>query len=70
MTPTEAELAAALVAGQSLAEHAETTGRQLQTVRKTLKEVFANTQTTGQAALIARLLLGPATLHTRRPGNK
>jgi DNA-binding CsgD family transcriptional regulator len=60
LTPAEANVAAALAQGHSLREYAEQTGRRVQTVRKTTKKVFAKTETTRQAELVARLLKGPA----------
>ena len=62
LTPAEARLAAALVAGQSLADFAA--GRKItdNTARWTLKQVFAKTDTRRQAELVRRLLTSPAAL--------
>jgi len=60
LTPAEAKVAAALAQGHSLRDYAERTGRSIQTVRKTTKKVFAKTETTRQAELLARILSGPA----------
>jgi DNA-binding CsgD family transcriptional regulator len=57
LTPAEAELAEALLAGTTLADFAEQTGRRIYTVRKTLQHVFAKTDTSRQSELV-RLLLG------------
>ncbi|MHA1569510.1 MAG: helix-turn-helix transcriptional regulator [Alphaproteobacteria bacterium] len=62
LTPAEAELAAALARGRSLTDFAVETGRRIQTVRKTAKQIFSKTETTRQAELVARLLKGPAGL--------
>ena len=62
LTPAEAELAAALARGRSLTDFALETGRRIQTVRKTAKQIFSKTETTRQAELVARLLKGPAGL--------
>ena len=69
LTPAEAELAAALAKGQSLTDFAEETGRRVQTVRTTAKLVFAKTETTRQAELVARLLNGPVGLASSKPGD-
>jgi DNA-binding CsgD family transcriptional regulator/PAS domain-containing protein len=62
LTPAEAELAEALLAGQSLSQFAERTGRGAQTVRKFLKHIFSKTGTSRQAELVRLLLDGPAGL--------
>lgn len=62
LTPAEAELAAALVGGRTLNDFADETGRRVETVRKTVKQVFAKTETSRQSELVARLLKGPARL--------
>jgi len=62
LTPAQAELAEALVAGKTLAEFAEETGRRTETVRKTLKYVFDKTNTARQAELVRCLLRGPTGL--------
>ena len=62
LSPAEAELAAGLASGLSLAEFAEETERSVETARKTLKRVFAKTETGRQGELIQRLLSGPAGL--------
>ncbi len=64
LSPAEAELAAGLASGLSLAEFAEETERSIETARKTLKRVFAKTDTGRQGELIQRLLTGPAGLAT------
>lgn len=56
LTAAEAQLAAALAAGNSLGEYAEAAGLSMHTVRGTLKHVFAKTDTRRQAELV-RLLL-------------
>ena len=43
LTPAEAELAAALARGRSLTDFAVETGRRIQTVRKTAKQIFSKT---------------------------
>ena len=45
LTPCEAELAAELVAGKTLAQFASETERNIETARKTLKHIFAKTDT-------------------------
>ncbi len=55
-------LAAGLASGLSLAEFAEETERSIETARKTLKRVFAKTDTGRQGELIQRLLTGLAGL--------
>ncbi len=69
LSPAEAELAAGLASGLSLAQFAEETERTVGTARKTLKRVFAKTETGRQGELIQRLLSGPAGLavETGRP---
>lgn len=62
LTPAEARLAAALVAGQSLADFATEAEITANTARWTLKQVFAKTDTHRQAELVRRLLTGPAVL--------
>lgn len=67
LTPTEAQLASALAAGQSLAEFADARGCTEQTARTHLKRVFGKTQTRGQVDLV-RVLLSSAALHATQPG--
>ena len=62
LTPAEARLAAALVAGQSLVDFATEAEITANTARWTLKQVFAKTDTHRQAELVRRLLTGPAAL--------
>ena len=62
LTPCEAELAAELVAGKTLAQFASETERNIETARKTLQHIFAKTDTCRQAELVGRLLTGPAAL--------
>jgi PAS domain S-box-containing protein len=56
LTPAEAGLVAALVAGDSLAQYAARTGRSLGTLRAQLKSVFAKTGTHRQAELVAHAI--------------
>lgn len=56
LTSAEAQLAAGLATGQSLNEYADRAALSLHTVRSTLKQVFAKTETRRQAELV-RLLL-------------
>ena len=62
LTRAEAELAEALLAGMTLDDFAEQTGRRIYTVRKTLQHVFAKTDTSRQSELVRLLLGGLATL--------
>jgi DNA-binding CsgD family transcriptional regulator len=59
LTPAEARLAAALCAGQSLADHAESAGVSLNTVKYHLKSVFGKTGETRQPDLVRRLMADP-----------
>lgn len=61
LSPSEAVLAAELASGKTLAQFAEDHARNIETARKTLKRVFAKTDTGRQAELVGRLLSGPAT---------
>lgn len=56
MTAAEAQLAARLAAGQTLSHYAEACGLSMHTVRSTLKQVFAKTDTRRQAELVGLLL--------------
>lgn len=60
LTASEAQLAAALAAGRSLSEYAQAAALSMNTVRWTLKQVFAKTETRRQAELV-RLLLTTST---------
>ena len=60
LTPAEAALASLLVDGCSLQEAADARGIGIETARSHLKQVFLKTDTTRQADLIRRLLIGPA----------
>jgi DNA-binding CsgD family transcriptional regulator/PAS domain-containing protein len=62
LSKAEAELAAGLVSGKTLAEIANERERNIETARKTLKRVFAKTDTGRQAELVRRLLTGPVGL--------
>ena len=55
LTAAEADLAAALTSGQSLADHAEERERSLSTVRTHLRSVFAKTGTSRQSELVRML---------------
>lgn len=55
----EAELAAELASGKTLAQFADERARNIETARKTLKRIFAKTNTGRQAELVGRLLTGP-----------
>lgn len=59
LTPSQARLAAALAAGSSVAECAETHGISVATVRTHLKEIFAKTGARRQADLVRLLLSSP-----------
>ena len=65
LSKAEAALAAALVAGKSLAQYSEERRRNIETARKTLKRIFAKTDTRRQADLVRRLLSGPAVFLSR-----
>jgi len=58
LTPAEARLAQALVAGEHLNDIAEHLGITKETARSQLKAVFAKTDTHRQAELVRVLLLG------------
>ena len=60
LTPTEAELAAALAEGRTLAEFAEARGCSEQTGRTHLKRILEKTGTSRQADLVRVLLTGAA----------
>ncbi|HTO51760.1 MAG TPA: hypothetical protein VMR50_00120 [Myxococcota bacterium] len=62
LTPALGRLAAALVAGKTLSEHAALVGTTEGTVRQQLKELMARTRTRRQAELVAVLLSGIAQL--------
>jgi DNA-binding CsgD family transcriptional regulator len=66
LTPTEAELAAALAEGKSLAEFAVARGCTEATARTHLKRVLEKTGTRRQAELVHRILASTA-LHLVRP---
>ena len=55
LTAAEADLAAAIVSGESLRDYGERRGRSLNTVRTHLKAVFAKTGTNRQAELVQKL---------------
>lgn len=59
LTPAEARLAAALCAGQSLADHADAAGVSINTVKYHLKSIFGKTGDTRQPELVRRLLADP-----------
>jgi DNA-binding CsgD family transcriptional regulator len=56
LTPAEAELAAALVNGESVADYAERRRRSLNTVRTHLKAIFAKTGSSRQSELVRTLI--------------
>ncbi|MEM8589022.1 MAG: helix-turn-helix transcriptional regulator [Pseudomonadota bacterium] len=60
LSASEAQLAAALTAGRTLADHADETGTSINTVRWMLKQVFAKTQTNSQRDLVRLVLRSPA----------
>lgn len=62
LTPAEARLAAALVAGESVQEFAERTDISEATARTHLKHVLAKTDTRRQSDLIRVIMTGPAML--------
>lgn len=62
LTPALARLAAALAAGETVAEQAEKAGVTQGTARNQLKELFARTGTQRQAELVRVLLSGVAQL--------
>src|SRR5690606_33744115 len=62
LTPALARLAAALAAGRTLAEYAESASITQGTARWHLKELFARTGTSRQADLVRLLLSGVAQL--------
>ena len=66
LTPAEAQLAAALGAGASVAEHAATRGITIGTARIQLKQVLAKTGTGRQSELVRRLCNSLAGLHSDR----
>ena len=55
LTAAEADLAAAIVSGESLRDYGDRRGRSLHTVRTHLKAVFAKTGTNRQAELVQKL---------------
>jgi DNA-binding CsgD family transcriptional regulator/PAS domain-containing protein len=59
LSPAEARLAAALVAGRELPEYAEAAGIAGETARGYLKSIFVKTGTNRQSALVAALLADP-----------
>jgi DNA-binding CsgD family transcriptional regulator len=59
LSPCEARLAGALVAGRTIAEYAEAAGVTPETARGYLKSVFLKTGTNRQAALVSALLSDP-----------
>ena len=67
MTPAEALLTEALVAGKSLQEYAETRGVTMNTVRTQLKSATAKTGSRRQADLVRIVLTGPAIFDTAGP---
>jgi DNA-binding CsgD family transcriptional regulator len=60
LTPAEVRLACLLASGRSVEEAADELSISRNTARWTLKQVFAKTDTTRQAALVQLLLTGPA----------
>jgi len=60
LTSAEAQLAVGLATGKTLSEYADSTALSMHTVRSTLKQVFAKTDTRRQAELV-RLLLTTTT---------
>jgi DNA-binding CsgD family transcriptional regulator len=66
LTPAEAALARVLAQGHDLGEAAAALGITRQTVRSRLRDVFAKTGTSRQAALVERLLASPAFFHAAR----
>lgn len=59
LSPAEARLAAALVAGRELPAYAEVAGITSETARGYLKSIFGKTGTSRQSALVAALLADP-----------
>ena len=59
LTPAEARAAAALASGQSPQGYAASAKLSINTVRWTLKQAMAKTDTNTQAALVRRILSGP-----------
>ena len=66
LTPAEARLAIALAQGVRLADHAESVGISLNTVKTLLSRVFRKTETARQAELV-RLLLSDQSLRRADP---
>jgi len=60
LTPAESELLGLLASGHCLSDAAKARGVSLNTVRSQLKQVFAKTDTSRQAALIRLVLTGAA----------
>ena len=60
LTPAQARLAAALSEGRSLREFSEESRLSMSTVRWTMKQIFAKTDTRRQAELVRLILTGPA----------
>ena len=66
LTPGEARLVTALVAGGSLADIAERHGLSVQTLRSQLKSVFAKTGARTQAQLMRLVVAGPSVLSAEK----
>ena len=67
LTAAESRLLSALVAGQSLSDHATAKGIAIETVRAHLRQVLAKTGTNRQSAAIRRVLTDPVLAHPARP---
>ncbi len=59
LTPAEGRLAAALVAGQSMAGYARRAGISVNTAKAQLRSVFLKTEISGQSALVGSVLAHP-----------
>jgi DNA-binding CsgD family transcriptional regulator len=59
LTPAEARVVAALIAGRSLTEHARECGVSVETVRSHLKRAMAKTETRRQSELVRLIATGP-----------
>jgi DNA-binding CsgD family transcriptional regulator/PAS domain-containing protein len=62
LTPTEARVASGLAGGLTIRDIAKTNTMTTHTARWHAKNVFAKTETSGQSALVRRLVMGPASV--------
>jgi len=62
LTPTEARIASGLAGGLTIRDIAEANTMTTNTARWHAKNVFAKTETSGQSALVRRLVMGPASV--------